>query len=240
MSGFGGRNLLEKASQLYKVLENTSNNEQRPSINSALLVLYQQAKQISQIIAYIWRWSDDNEPLKTPFEVDGNSYNTKRDVAIKLNTYFISPNKKDQCIERTDASASISIMMVGNHLKKLFRACPGKSETIKEWKLLEAVFGSNIKEENPEYLFPIFNSFELGESDYPSLGYLFLIDNNIFQGKIQDPDVNLPFLMKLTLAYPPRPQLGSQLTKNDLTEWIDNRKKDEFVAKNPYIPSSST
>ncbi|NEQ75791.1 MAG: hypothetical protein F6K23_23760 [Okeania sp. SIO2C9] len=69
---------------------------------------------------------------------------------------------------------------------------------------------------------------------------MFLVDTNIFQGKIEDPEVNLTYLMKLTFPYPPRPQLGVQLNKNDLDEWIKNREKKEFIAKNPYIPSSSS
>ena len=240
MSGFGSRHLLEKAGALYEGLEGEGlegqRNKERRSINSALLFLYQQAKQISQIIAYIWRWSDDDEKLDTPFEADGKSYTKKNEVARELNTYFANPTEENQ----GDIASSDSITIVGNHLKKLFRACPNNPETIKEWKLLEAVFGPADISKKQGYIFPIFNEFELGESEDKSLGYLFLIDTNVFQGKIEDPEVNLPFLMKLTLAYPPRPQLGLQLTKQELDEWIKNRKKNEFIAKNPYIPSSST
>lgn len=49
--------------------------------NSFLRRLYQQAKQLSQIIAYIWRWADkDRQP--------------QQEVAKQLKTYLDRPTEK--------------------------------------------------------------------------------------------------------------------------------------------------
>ncbi|KAB8318702.1 hypothetical protein SD81_014825 [Tolypothrix campylonemoides VB511288] len=65
--------------------------------NTFLRRLYQQSKQLSQIIAYIWRWADANgKPQK--------------EIAKQLKEYFVRPTEKHQ--------------NVGGNLKKLLAANP--------------------------------------------------------------------------------------------------------------------
>jgi hypothetical protein len=81
-----------------------------------LLRLYQQSKQISQIIAYIWRWSDDNSTGKEKSAKD-------------LASYFEHPSEDG---------------VVGANLKKLFSVKP-KQGGNKEEDLLYQVFGNGNK-----------------------------------------------------------------------------------------------
>ncbi|NEQ36400.1 MAG: hypothetical protein F6K40_08995 [Okeania sp. SIO3I5] len=170
--------------------------------------LYQQAKQISQIIAYIWRWDDEERPENAE----------QKNTANELKVYFTKPTTGNE---------------VGDNLKKLFRAspqCPGK-----EWDLLKAVFGPNI---NEQYIFPIFDKFELGEIN-TKLGYLFHININSFNGVIKDPTLNNPCLLMFEIPYPPRPLIGNTtVTKEDLEDWIANREEDTYFSENPYIPAT--
>ncbi|NEP38638.1 MAG: hypothetical protein F6K25_28735 [Okeania sp. SIO2G4] len=226
MPGFGGRNFFHQAKKLHQY-QSFAPKEAKASVE-AILRMYQQAKEISQIIAYIWRWSDDDQELDEPFEIDGNKYTKKQDIARKLNDYFMHP---------TDFSQKSTDNNLNDNLKKLFRASPGDGS--KEGNFLKAVFGANIVEENGQYIFPIFNDFERGESNNGLFGYLFIIDTNVFQGKIEDPEIHGSYHMKLTIPYPPRPQLGEVLLKDtDLDDWISNREKGEFIASNPFIPAS--
>ena len=200
------RNLFYKSSEISKLL--TERNINSPSVEF-LRRLYQQAKQISQIITYIWRWADDDNPENAD----------KKNTANELKVYFMKPTTGDE---------------VADNLKKLFRAspqCPGK-----EWDLLQAVFGPEIDE---KYIFPIFDEFELGESKTKYLGYLFQININTFNGVMKDPDVNAPYLFTFEIPYPPCPPIGnSTVTIEDLDNWIANREEDTYFAENPYIPTT--
>ncbi|WP_375504872.1 hypothetical protein [uncultured Nostoc sp.] len=177
--------------------------------------LYQQAKQISQIIAYIWRWADTDE---TP----------QKEVANKLKKYFTNPTEDTQHLD--------------DRLKKLLGANPRKIDNLSEEdKLLKAVFFKDNELDPPfnNLLFPMFNKFELGESEDQHLGYLFWVNINSFQGSIDDPTKNAPELLKFSIPYPPCPKIGEvTVTSDELESWIANREENEYFAKNPYIPTS--
>ncbi|MCA2667273.1 MAG: hypothetical protein ACOVOV_10295 [Dolichospermum sp.] len=183
--------------------------------------LYQQSKQVSQIIAYIWRWADENN----------EKYAEQKRVANLLRTYFEHPTSDQGLKEGKNA----------DHLKKLFGANPNQPlETVDESDpayLLKQVF---FPQGNPpdEYIFPIFDKCELGEKN-PSLGYLFEVTYSSFIGQILDADNNAPELFKMIIPYPPEPSWGNAtLNADDLSDWISNRKPGKYFADNPYIPTT--
>jgi len=54
------RDISLKTESTYQAISNFSGQSDKLSHHTELLLrLYQQSKQISQIIAYIWRWADD-------------------------------------------------------------------------------------------------------------------------------------------------------------------------------------
>ncbi len=218
----GDRNLIEASKKFYKELEeagifegtlrNAIGGVGEVNVSSSgsahltyLLRLYKQSKQISQIIAYIWRWSDDNSQ-------------GQQKSANDLASYFTHSSLEG---------------VPGANLKKLFSVKP-KENGNQEEKLLYAVFGNKIK----DLIFPIFNDFERGEIN-KKLGYLFGVDINSFHGEILDPTSNQPQLFSFFIPYPPRPALGkATVTNQELEEWVENRKKEEFFAENIYIPTT--
>jgi hypothetical protein len=206
----GTRNIFHKFGKISKV-----DNISSPHV-VFLLRLYQQAKQISQIIAYIWRWVDD-----TGTE-EGN-------VANELKTYFEQPILLDKCQPNA------------RHLKSLFRANPRKGDPQFPHPayLLKKVFeqeGLN----NKEYIFPIFDDLERGDDgEHPELGYSFEVTFSSFVGEILDADNNNPQLFTMIIPFPPRPQIGNAtLSEETLDDWIKNREEDEYFSKNPYIPTT--
>jgi hypothetical protein len=182
--------------------------------SSYLKRLLQQGKQISQITAYIWRWADADQP----------EHIEQKKVANKLKKYFNnpSPNPED----------------VGGNLKNLFKAIPSNDcNATEESQLLYAVFYQQGLD-NTGYIFPIFDSFELGEENENS-GYLFNITVNCFTGGIEDAEINSPSLLTMTIPYPPRPPFGeTTLDVQELDDWITNRDKSMYFADNHYIPTS--
>lgn len=254
---FGTRRLFYKSKEIAKL--NPEVIDSQP--NAAFLKrLYQQAKQLSQIIAYIWRWADDGddgkkkeklssqlnikldslsiglEELKSVLcELSINIYINdqdeelivyKQDIAKLLKTYFHRP--------------TIDSGEIYDHLKKLLAANPRDDQDQSlEAKLLKAVF-FEADMDNKDYLFPIFDDFERGVSEnFKGLGYLFEIRSGEFHGTLEDPPHGSPELFKFSIPYPPRPVFGAAtLDKETLDKWINNRKKGEFFADNPYIPTT--
>ncbi|NEP14969.1 MAG: hypothetical protein F6K14_33305 [Symploca sp. SIO2C1] len=178
---------------------------------SFLLRLYQQGKQISQIIAYIWRWADE----------DCDEYKTQREVAKQLKEYFTGLEQN---------------ILIHRSIKRLFEA--GPSTNPKEWELLRAVF--DIPKDGdipPGYIFPIFDEFELGKNDRH--GYFFQVTPNDFNGGLMDPHANSPEFMRFVIPYPPCPVFGDTTVKKEtLEKWIKNRDSKEFFAANTYIPTT--
>ncbi|WP_449418799.1 hypothetical protein [Phormidium nigroviride] len=207
------RDISFKTESAHNAISNFSGQSEKLSHHTELLLrLYQQSKQISQIIAYIWRWADDHSPENTE----------RQAVASQLHKYFTHPTQR--------------IGNLGGQLKKLFGAKPDPNGDI-EGRLLYAVFAPL---DNPNFIFPIFSEFELGEID-PRLGYLLDVNLNSFHGVIEDPTKNAPALLKFVIPYPPRPQLGElTVTTTELEEWVDNKEPRNFFADNVYIPTTST
>ncbi|TRU49476.1 MAG: hypothetical protein EWV49_08830 [Microcystis aeruginosa Ma_QC_Ch_20071001_S25] len=210
---FGTRNLFHKAAQVSLAITNPQNSEPSSSPHLEFLSrIYQQSKQISQIVTYIWRWADDTT----------NSH--KKAVAIELKQYFDNPttNTKD----------------IGGKLKVLFQATPKNSGIINDPSyLLWAVFEEDATN-NENYIFPMFDEFELG-TKIAGLGYWFEVKVDAFHGTLDDPDGNDPHVFKFNIPYPPRPCIGeATVTTEELQAWIENREKFEYFAKNPYIPTT--
>lgn len=199
------RNLFQNASEISKL--STQKNINSPSVEF-LRRLYQQAKQISQIITYIWRWADEESPENAD----------KKNAANELKVYFMKPSTDDK---------------VGENLKKLFRAspqCPGK-----EWDLLKAVFGPELDE---KYIFPIFDEFELGEINTKLGYLFHINTNSfngvIKDPTLNNPCL-LTFEIPYP---PCPPIGNSTVTIEDLDDWIANREEDTYFANNPYIPAT--
>lgn len=212
---FGTRELVLHAQDISASLsEESLQSSEAPHLNF-LSRLYQQSKQISQIIAFVWRWADDMH--------DDPESKAKRQAAKKLKKYFEHPT-----LDNAD---------IDGQLKKLFKA-KRDPDGDEEDKLLHAVFGHH---QNSNLIFPIFNSFELGEGEQKfKLGYTFIIDFEHYYGEIQDPTKNQPNLLTFKIPYPPRPQLGElTVTHEELDAWANDTRSDKYVADNVYIPTSS-
>lgn len=205
---FGTRNLIL---QSQSSINSVDQQQSPPSPHLTFLRrLYQQSKQISQIVAFIWRWADDPKDIE------------KSQVAKKLKTYFEHPTLVDG-------------IEIDGQLKKLFKVIPDPKGN-DESQLLYTVFGNH---NNSSLIFPIFDSFELGEKD-AKLGYSFMIDIEHYYGEIKDPTRNCPNMLTFKLPYPPRPQLGElTVTQQELEAWVNNRNSDQYLADNVYIPTSS-
>ncbi|MGF1990055.1 MAG: hypothetical protein RMY62_019630 [Nostoc sp. ZfuVER08] len=200
------------------------------------LRIWQQGKQLSQIIAYIWRWADDE------LELD------KKKIAQKLKTYFM----KDD----SELGVEKVLKRIGNrydnkcdaNLKKLFRANPrewlsqGKPPFDETAELLVAVFGEERINNTNKYLSPMFDIVELGDDEtIISPYYEFHIDPSSFIGKLCDPDLETPFAFRYYVSFPPRPQLGeATVTKEELEDWIKDDKNEHPYPSVPFIPVTTT
>ncbi|MBE8994294.1 hypothetical protein [Microcystis aeruginosa] len=217
---FETRSLFYKAE---KVIEAANKMEGECPHIGFLQRLYQQSKQVSQIIAYIWRWADENN----------EKYAEQKRVANLLRTYFEHPTSDQGLKEGKNA----------DHLKKLFGANPKQlPETVDEsdpaYLLKQVFFSPDVPPPPNEYTFPIFDEYELGEKNR-SLGYLFEVTYSSFIGQILDADNNAPELFKMIIPYPPEPSWGNAtLNADDLSDWISNRQPGKYFADNPYIPTT--
>ena len=196
---------------LREAIKEVQSTQQKSSPHHSLRRIYQQGKQISQIVAFIWRWADDTSHESIQ----------KKQVAQELKTYFTNP--------------SPSVYSPMATLKKLLTADARNPQISKEAKLLSEVFSSI----DDCMIFPMFDEFELGE-ECPELGYLFEIDINSFQGALKDASLDQPQLLKWTIAYPPRPELSEvTVTPDELDKWVNNRASNQYIPDNRYIPASS-
>ncbi len=218
---FGQRALIENVSKLSEFKErDINNNNNILSPVNFIRRLCKQGKQISQIIAYIWLWADE----------DVNKFPEQVNTAIKLKHYFDKPIEKEG-----DQS-------VIENLKKLLSADPKKwlnssaqdKEHLpdkEEAKLLINVFGEK-RIIDVDGQFPILSEEETEH-------YIVTINVNSFHGTIADPDVNTNKLLTFQIPYPPAPKIGNTtVTKKDLQDWVDNTKKEEFFSDSPYIPTT--
>ncbi|PHM06219.1 hypothetical protein [Nostoc sp. 'Peltigera malacea cyanobiont' DB3992] len=182
--------------------------------------MWQQGKQISQIISYTWRYYDDKNE------------SNKAEIAKTL---------KHEYFEKHLGSGNFDYKF--KKLEELLTADP-KSELdyptrpiSKESQLLISVFGeTGIREGH--FLCPIFHKEELASPGV--IGLKFYLDVNSFQGRLIDADINDNTFFKYYIAYPPCPALGEGcLTKEQLENWIANIDPNGLPSS-PYIPTSSS
>lgn len=194
-----------------------------------------QGKQITQIIAFIWRWADKNSAQSSQ-DKDKKKHPTdqeKRTAALDLLNGYFFRESPDQLVN-------------------LFGADPRRwiengSDPTYQWKkeaeLLITVFGKSRILNKSQYLSPIFNDQELGRGEeYKGLThYRFYLDPSTFLGYLTDPkDLSYHGERKLYyhIAFPPRPQFGpTTLKSEDLDDWINSDTK-QILPKNPFIPAS--
>lgn len=174
--------------------------------------LFQQTKQKSQILAYIWYWGSDT------LEENDPNYD-KYQNAVTLAEYYQYPEENPLNGERT--------------LKKLLSTIP-KSDGTEVEKLLYAVFPFDSDSEYPDhYFFPILDE---GEQEF----YKFSIDTNIFQGFIEDPKPHQGAEIHFVVPYPPCPKFSEiTVTKAELDEWVSEYSS-KPIPDNIYIPLCST
>ncbi len=206
-----------------------------------------QGKQVSQMIAYIWLWIDkDNDP--------NEDNKRKAEIAKMLREYFVNPNSGNadfikatslEDIKKTFAERPYE--KVNNKLIKLFGADPrgclnGCCDCSTEAKLLIEVFGEKRVLDPDKYLSPMFTPSELGtepgKEDAPH--YEFRLDPSTFAGYLRDPDLQRPTAFQYYLAFPPRPQIGVNLTEDHLEEWIRDDNNRVIFPNNVYIPVSTS
>ena len=224
---FGSRDSFCKSEKVHRLLNNQLGDidkenkeilrnklQQETAPYMFLKRIYQQGKQVSQIIAYIWRWADDENPKNKQ----------EQEVANELTKYFESPTENNQD--------------PGGRLKKLLGAHPDDSS--KEGNLLHRVFFEKPSIDNEGYIFPIFSKFELGE-DGSGLGYSINVDITSYQGSLSDTSINHPYIFVHTIPYPARPQLSkATVTLDELEDWVEDRTQGKYYADNPYIPTTTS
>lgn len=181
------------------------------------LYSFQQSKQISQLIAFIWLWVDENG--------DGdNEKSLKIKAAKDLKSAFDHPYKEGNTTLDPDSSL----------LWDLLTATPNKNGNNLE-KALYWVF-PNFEELrlNHQYIFPIFKP---EDKKYFTLQ----VSINTFNGISTDPTANNNnSKFGWIIPNPPRPQLGElTVTKPQLQEWVTYYETDQYFSENPYIPTST-
>ncbi|MGK7928181.1 MAG: hypothetical protein AB4290_23545 [Spirulina sp.] len=202
-----------------------------------------QGKQMSQIVAYIWRWADD-ENLENA---------QKAEVAMKLREYFVKPNTslQNNAFTKDAHQKNVDEDLLNSNLKRLFRADPRAwlqnpddyREQEEEVKLLISVFGKERILDPDKYISPMFNSHELGETSQgrKSPHYEFHIDVSSFLGILRDPDLARPCSFLYTISFPPRPQLGKlTVTTDELENWVKNEDLNVIYPDNLYMPVSTS
>ena len=232
---FGGRGLFYKAKKVHDAeraqllmlaskydadLQGFQTDVEAVACNAFLRRLYQQAKQISQTVSFIWRWADEEETSEN------------RKAARALMEYFEHPTPDPLCETHEDIDVSES-------LKRLLGSNPRDPDPTPEGRLLRQVFPDyDAPAKDTHLIFPMFDRFELGE-EFSGLGYWFLVNINSFHGEIKDPTPNIPELFSFAIPYPPCPALGAKtVTRQELDAWIRNREQDQYFSRNPFIPTS--
>lgn len=217
-----------------------------------------QAKLISQIIAFIWRWIDDTD--------DTNKVN--KQVAKILKCVFDHPYKGgekkgvDRLYALTREMTVMNLLAVNpfvitqEKINKFIKIIdePGKLEELKNTTdtekfyknlsrvLLYTVFKNYTQAKidgtplDLEKIFPIFKEYEKKH-------YNVFVDSERFHGELRDPTANSPDKMTFSIPYPPRPGFGGATIikneeKDDLKEWIEDTDLTRVIADNPYIPTT--
>ncbi|GFZ91703.1 hypothetical protein [Okeania sp. KiyG1] len=163
-------------------------------------------KMISQIISYIWLYAE-SDPL-----------------AKQARHWFQNPTKNFDKLENHTSTDKLP------SLAKLMGAKPQDKTIYGEF--LSKVFADVKDESKGLYNFPLFN-----KHDIESGIVVFKTDATIANGSIQDPTPNSPNVLTVMIAFPPCPQFSeATLTKEELSNWLNNRDNSNYTPPNSYIP----
>ena len=223
---------MSQVSQSLQNLANVSSSgipDNDPFIDYTLHI-FQQSKQLSQIIAFIWRWIDEDNEDKS---LDNEEIKLKKAAALTLKKAFDRPYDNTQM----DPSDSL--------LWNLLLSVPRKDGNEQE-KALYSVFPKYdpntydpvTRRVKYGYIFPIFRLMDMRH-------YTVKVDVNSFHGILEDPTTNNKNAkFGWVIPYPPRPQIGeATVTKKDLKDWAewvegDEVKPRKYFSDNPYIPTT--
>jgi hypothetical protein len=180
------------------------------------LRIFQQSKELSQIVAFIWLWADKDD--------NGDEERIQKIKAAKfLKVAFEHPYDQGN----TDMNP------LQSRLWRLLTAVPKKDGSDEEQALFW-VFPNHVELcLHDEYIFPI---FERADERY----YTVTVNTDKFHGVITDPTTNTNYSKcGWILPYPPRPQLGElTVTEIELNAWVENNSPEKYFSENPYIPST--
>ena len=212
-------------------------------------ILMIQGKLVSQMISFIWRYSDtseqnEKEKKECAFILKACFERTIKDIPNYIN-FTLTENTEKDTDERCDSYALERLLTfdVRQYLSDNSNTTP-TSEDGYTAELLKIVFGETRILTLTNYLSPIFlpkevDMSEKDKSNYPV--YKFFIDQNSFVGTLKDPDLEYRLGFRYMLAYPPRPILSdATLTKTALDAWIENKNEDVYRPSNPFIPVTTS
>ncbi|NET42258.1 hypothetical protein [Okeania sp. SIO2B3] len=167
-------------------------------------------KMVSQIISYIWLYAE-SDPL-----------------AKQARQWFQNPTKNFDQLENPNSADKLP------SLAKLMGAKP-QDQTI-YGEFLSKVFADVKDESESLYIFPLFN-----KHDIESGIVVFKTDATITSGSVQDPNPNSPNVLTVMISFPPRPQFSeATLTKEELSNWFNDRDNNNYTPPNSYIPCCTT
>jgi len=213
--------------------------------------LFQQGKQTSQMISYMWRWADD-DPQK---EETQNARQLKKYFealekdSIEKSISNIFSAAKELGFEVSSLIENQENQVTNKSFKNLFRADPrdwlrnnpdqpveGASEEV---RLLIAVFGKERIEDEKKYLSPLFNSTELGDDGSGDPSYEFRLNPDSFRGDLNDPQRG-ENTFEFLIGYPPAPKFGeATITESQLESWI-NDDDPQRSPSNIFIPVTTS
>ncbi|NEQ36401.1 MAG: hypothetical protein F6K40_09000 [Okeania sp. SIO3I5] len=204
-----------------KQLENSNKDGKNFGLN--LQDVIRQSKVVSQIVAFIWYYSDETDPLN---EVDAATWNQRHQQAIKGIKWYKKP-----------ASTEGSPNGKPNLQNLLTIGDPRKESERNEYDdFLYTIFEDRLDDEE-FYKFPI---YDLGGEGDPTT--VFEVDYKAFEGVMSDLRVRTGSLQLLmTLSFPPRPQYGKATVEAwELKEWYLDKDSSNRTPPSPYIPLCTT
>ncbi|NET46855.1 hypothetical protein [Okeania sp. SIO2B3] len=200
----------EKFSELAEKQLLENPNSDKLIQGSVLRHMLAQTKMISQIISYIWLYAE-SDPL-----------------AKQARHWFQNPTKNFDKLENPTVADKLP------SLAKLMGAKPQDQNIYGEF--LSNAFPDVKDESKGLYQFPIFNKLDI-ESGI----VVFKTDAAIANGSIQDPTPNSPNILTVVIAFPACPQFSeATLTKEELSDWLNDRDNSNYTPPNSYIPSCSS
>ncbi|NEQ36409.1 MAG: hypothetical protein F6K40_09040 [Okeania sp. SIO3I5] len=196
----------EKFSELAQKQLLENSNSDKLFQGSFLRHTLTRSKIVSQIISYIWLYAE-SDPL-----------------ARQAKHWFQNPTKNFDQLENPTVADKLP------SLAKLMGAKP-QDQTI-YGEFLSKVF-SDVKDDSKGlYNFPLFN-----KQDIESGIVVFKTDATIASGSIQDPNPNSPNVLTVMIAFPPCPQFSAAtVTKEELSNWLNNRDSSNYTPPNSYVP----